>query len=247
MLSQNTLGLAIAAALLTGVLAGCGEGGGSEEEARSTEYTPAVVAAHMKDHFYRATEIQRAVINGSLESVAEPAAWMAEHPTSAAMPAAWESWIRPMRHAAVRAVEAPDLLSAARATAELAAACGGCHEALAKDVGFAVEAAPVEGAERVPHMQRHAWAAGRMWEGLVGPSSVVWDGGARILGEAPLSTDEFEADIEVLAEVAAIERRVHELGGEALEAVESEDRARLYGEFLATCARCHQATGAGPI
>ena len=120
-------------------------------------------------------------------------------------------------------------------------------QALKAEVGFAVEGAPPEGEGAAPHMARHAWASGRMWEGLVGPSGVVWDGGADVLSEAPLAPAELSADIEVLAEVSEMEGAIHAMGAEAIGLTVQEDRASVYGDFLATCAACHDKTGRGKI
>jgi cytochrome c553 len=86
-----------------------------------------------------------------------------------------------------------------------------------------------------------------MWEGLIAPSGVVWDGGAEVLAEAPLAPAELSADIEVLAEVSEMEEAVHTLGAEAVGITLPEERARVYGEFLSTCAACHEKTGRGRI
>ena len=96
-------------------------------------------------------------------------------------------------------------------------------------------------------MARHAWASGRMWEGLVAPSGVVWDGGAEVLGEAPLAPADLSADLEVLAEVSEMEAAVHAMGSAAIGLTEQEDRASVYGEFLSTCAACHDKTGQSKI
>jgi mono/diheme cytochrome c family protein len=86
-----------------------------------------------------------------------------------------------------------------------------------------------------------------MWEGMIVPSGVVWDGGAEVLAEAPLAPSDLSADIEVLAEVSEMEGVVHRLGAEAIGVTSQADRARLYGEFLGTCASCHRKTGRGSI
>lgn len=213
----------------------------------ATEYPREVLQAHMKDHFFKATEMQVAVINGDLAAVREPAEWMSDHANSAAMPAEWEPHAEAMHTWALRAVEANDIEAAAAATAAMGAACGNCHLALEADVGFAVDGAPPPGEGAAEHMARHAWASGRMWEGLVSPSGVVWDGGAEVLGEAPLAPAELSADLEVLAEVSEMEAAVHAMGSAAIGLTEQEDRARVYGEFLSTCASCHDKTGKGSI
>ena len=219
----------------------------AEVDSASSEYPREVLQAHMKDHFFKATEMQVAVINGDLAAVREPAEWMSEHANSAAMPEEWEPYAGAMHTWALRAVEADNIVVAAEATAAMGAACGNCHVALKAEVGFAVEQAPPPGEGAVPHMARHAWASGRMWEGLIAPSGVVWDGGAEVLAEAPLAPAELSADLEVLAEVSEMEGALHALGGDAVGLTEAEDRARVYGEFLATCAACHDKTGRGDI
>ncbi|MBT8461555.1 MAG: hypothetical protein KJO44_03460 [Gemmatimonadetes bacterium] len=214
----------------------------AEVDTVSSEYPREVLQAHMKDHFFKATEMQVAVVNGDLAAVREPAQWMADHANSAAMPTEWEPHAEAMHAFALQAAEAPDLAAAAAATASMGAACGDCHLALGAEVGFAVEAAPPVGEGTGSHMARHAWASGRMWEGLLAPSGVVWDGGAEVLAEAPLAPAELSADLEVLAEVSEMEGEIHAMGTEAIGLTVQEDRARLYGQFLATCAACHDMT-----
>ncbi len=228
-------------------LPACGDRATPGGDAASTEYPKEVLAAHMRDHFYKVTEMQVAVINADLQSLREPAQWMTEHANSAAMPAQWMAHIGAMREAAREAVEAESVEKAARATARVAAACGACHQALAAEVGFEVKEPPPEGGDVASHMGRHAWAAGRMWEGMVVPSGVIWDGGAEALAEAPLAPAQLEADLEVLAEVSRMETDVHALGAEALGVTSQQQRAELYGRFLQTCASCHQMTGRGKI
>jgi len=231
------------------LLTACGDRATPEAEvdSASSEYPREVLQAHMKDHFFKATEMQVAIINGDLAAVKEPAEWMAEHANSAAMPEEWRAHAQMMHSWARRAADATDIVAAAEATAAMGAACGNCHLALKAEVGFAVKGEPPAGDGAVPHMGRHAWASGRMWEGLVAPSGVVWDGGADVLSEAPLAPAELSADIEVLAEVSEMEGAIHAMGAEAIGLTVQEDRAGVYGDFLATCAACHDKTGRGKI
>ena len=225
----------------------CGDRTTPEGEAAKSEYPREVLQAHMRDHFFKATEMQVAVINGDLAALREPAEWMAEHVNSAAMPKEWVPHAEAMHKSARRAADAKDIATAAQATANVGAACGNCHRALEAEVGFAVDGAPPEGEEAATHMARHAWASGRMWEGLVVPSGVVWDGGAEVLSEAPLAPAELEVELEVLSEVSEMEGEVHALGDEALGLTTQKERARVYGKFLATCAACHEKTGKGKV
>lgn len=247
-MSLRGLPLFFALPVLAFLASACGEGGSSARDAEATtEYPREVLQAHMKDHFFKATEMQVAVINGDLEAVQEPARWMAEHANSAAMPAQWEPHAEAMHDWALQAAEAPDIETAARATAGMGAECGACHRDLGAEVVFAEPEPLPEGEGSAVHMARHAWASGRMWEGLVAPSGVAWDEGAGVLSEAPLAPAEIPAEIDVLAEVSEMEALVHELGAESVGLTGQAARARVYGEFLATCAVCHEKTGQGGI
>ena len=248
-MTRRSLSLFLTAPAVLMLVAACGDRPTPEAETAgaSLEYPREVLQAHMQDHFFKGTEIQVAVINGDLAAVREPALWMAEHANSAAMPADWSPFAEAMHAAATRAAEASDLATAAMATAAMAAECGNCHKGLGAEVGFAVMEAPPQGEEAGVHMARHAWASGRMWEGLIAPSGVVWDGGAEVLSEAPLAPAELSVDLEVLAEVSEMEAAVHVMGAEAVGIANQEDRARLYGDFLSTCAACHDKTGKGGI
>jgi len=231
------------------LFAACGDRGSSEgeQEGATTEYPREVLQAHMKDHFFKATEMQLAVINGDLAAVREPARWMAEHANSAAMPPEWRSHAEAMRKWARQAEDAQDIETAARATAGMGAECGNCHQDLGAEVSFADPEPLPQGDDAATHMQRHAWASGRMWEGLVAPSGAIWDEGAEVLGEAPLAPADLPVDLDVLAEVSEMEGAVHAMGAESVGLSGQAARARVYGEFLATCASCHEETGRGKI
>jgi len=235
--------------LLALIAAACGDRGssGGGEEGATTEYPREVLQAHMKDHFFKATEMQVAVINGDLAAVKEPARWMADHANSAAMPSEWRSHAEAMRKWARQAENATDLETAARATAAMGAECGNCHLDLGAEVTFADPEPLPEGEDAAAHMARHAWASGRMWEGLVAPSGAIWDEGANVLGEAPLAPADLPVDLDVLAEVSELEGAVHAMGAESVGLSGQPARARVYGEFLATCASCHQKAGRGKI
>jgi cytochrome c553 len=152
-----------------------------------------------------------------------------------------------MRAAAEEAAQASRLEGAARATAKVAAACGDCHQGLEAEVSFEADELPPEGGDVTTHMRRHAWAAARMWDGMIVPSGVVWDEGAEALAVAPLTPAQLEVDIEVLADVSAMEAEVHELAATATGITSQGERADLYGRFLGTCASCHQKAGRGTI
>ena len=208
---------------------------------------PAEVAAHMSEHYSRALDLQRAVVNGDMEAVEGTANWLAEHSKMSGAPASWDPYLAEMRAAAEVAAEAPDLYTAAKATARVGAACGDCHKGHGATVKFSIEGAMAEGGDAVAHMNRHVWASARLWEGLVVPSAEVWQTGAKALDEVPLVPEELTDDDELMTEVQLTANRVHELGSAARQALDPNMRAATYGELLATCSRCHKATGAGQI
>ncbi len=208
---------------------------------------PAEVAAHMSEHYTRASDLQRAVVNGDMEAVEGTANWLAEHSKMSGAPASWDPYLAEMRAAAEVAAEAPDLYTAAKATARVGAACGDCHKGHGATVNFFIDGALAEGGDAEAHMKRHVWASARLWEGLVVPSAEVWQTGAKALDEVPLVPEELTDDDELMTEVQLTADRVHELGAGARQALDSDMRAATYGELLATCSRCHKATGAGQI
>ena len=208
---------------------------------------PAVVTAHMSEHFTRASDLQRAVVNGDMEAVEATANWIAEHSKLSGAPASWDPYLAEMRAAAEVAVEAPDLYTAAKATARVGAACGDCHKGHGATVKFSIDGALAEGGDAEAHMNRHVWASARLWEGLVVPSAEVWQTGAKALDEVPLVPEELTDDDEVMSEAQFTADRVHELGAAARQALDPDMRAATYGELLATCSRYHMVTGAGQI
>lgn len=205
------------------------------------------VAAHMREHFASASDLQRAVVNGDLDAVDDAAKWLAEHSKMSGAPDSWDPYLEEMRTAAEVASGADDLYAAARATARVGAACGDCHKAHGAKVKFDIQGALAEGGDAIAHMKRHVWASARLWEGLVVPSAEVWQTGAQALDEVPLVPEEFTDDPELMAEVQVTANKVHELGAAARQALDPNTRAKVYGEMLATCSRCHTATGAGQI
>ncbi len=205
----------------------------------------ATVLEHMHEHYDAVMKIQSAVIAGSLEDTREPARWLVEHQTPTGLPARWAEHVDAMRSAARDTLNAQDVASAANATSRLGLACGGCHVANNVTVEFEDVKRPSDKENERTHMQRHQWAADRMWEGLIGPSSASWRRGGSLLFEAPLNPEALgaEAGDDALLGMA---RRIHQLAGNATVATEPNEKADIYAEFLATCAACHISLGEGP-
>ena len=200
---------------------------------------------HMHDHYDAVRKIQSAVIAGSLEGTREPATWLIEHESPVGLPAGWVEHVDAMRAAARDTLNAQDVTSAAGATSRLGVACGECHIANNVTVEFKDVKRPSEKPGSRHHMRRHQWAADRMWEGLIGPSSVSWRQGANLLFEAPMNPEALggEAGDDALLGMA---RRIHQLAGNATLVSEPAEKADIYAEFLANCATCHVSLEEGP-
>jgi cytochrome c553 len=94
-------------------------------------------------------------------------------------------------------------------------------------------------------MLGHLWGADRMWEGLIVPSDVSWNNGVAKLAGDPLQPESLSDHAEYADDLQAQALRVHELAAQGREAAGQEERALIYGEFIATCAECHQMLGIG--
>jgi hypothetical protein len=209
----------------------------SAAEAPSAEATP-TLDKKMKDHFTWAAAMKKAVIDGKLAEVTGPAKKLVGSDFGQDLPAEWQAHLGPMKAAAKLAAEANNIQGASLAAGHVGAACGSCHAKLGGpqlDLGKP----PGEASGAKAHMQRHVWAADRMWEGLMAPADDAWKAGSEALIQAPLSKEELAEDQSVPDEIAAVAKSVHELGPKGRELTEPADRANIYGEFLATCADCH--------
>ncbi len=193
----------------------------------------------MEGHYAQVGQVQEAIVKGDLDAARAPARWLAEHPQHPDLPQGVKSPMEDMRVQARSVVRAVDLTDAARATAEMAAACGRCHRSAGAgpDPETWTMAPPGAGAPR--QMARHLWAVDRMWEGLVAPSDRLWQQGATALIDDPLFQGEDQA---AGPDVARLAREVHDLGVTA-NGREADGRAAVYGRLLTTCTTCHRKMG----
>ena len=202
--------------------------------------------AHMHEHMSAVNKIKAAIIRGDLPATREPARWLAEHPTPASIPQAWVAHVEGLRFAARDAIAATDFEAAATAASLMAESCGSCHIANNVTDRFQSAAVPSDELDSMAHMQRHQWAADRMWEGIVGPSDIAWGEGTDLLLETPLTAGEMDTQDDSIRTVRRMARRVHELAAHGMVEQDLAARADIYAEFLATCAACHKRLGQGP-
>jgi hypothetical protein len=218
-------------------------------EAKTAAADPAAtptLAVHMQEHFAQATAVRDALIAGSIEGTTEPAKWLAEHSTYETMPETWKAHVQDMKNAGQLVVEGTDLASKANAAAQLATACAGCHTALgAKPTWKTPLSEDVDESGPAAHMAKHLMATDQLWQGLAGPSDEAWRAGVLALADAPLVPEGLAGESTAGTAVAALADKVHEIGKRGGEASDPAARAVVYGELLATCAPCHQATKPG--
>lgn len=207
------------------------------------------VATHMHEHLARISTIKSLIIMGKLDGVREPAAWLADHETVDGLPANFESYVGLMRQYAREVNNATDLQSAAIAVSEMARTCSNCHLVNGVEIEFGYDQVPSDWEDTVSHMQRHQWAADRLWEGLIGPSDTAWSRGTNMLIDVPLHPEDVadgelnDEDRQALDQLA---RRIHILAGQGTNAKTPAERSELYGEMLGICAECHTRLGRGP-
>lgn len=193
--------------------------------------------SHMLEHFARATQVQSAVVAGDFKRAAERSQWLVQHVPPDSLPKGWEPYVQTLQELAMEVQHTTSIIVAAGATADMARACGDCHQQFEARTWFTPSTEPPAGTSLVSRMARHQWAADRLWEGLIGPSDDAWYAGAEALAEAPLSAREVLGEDEGSADY--LTNRVHELGRQARKTARYQSRARLYGHLLSTCAECH--------
>lgn len=235
--------LATAAVQLTAVL-GLAACVSAEDEA---SVPSASFAEHMHGHLDQIGAVKAAVIAGDLEAAREPATWLAEHQQPPGMPDAWAPYMNEMRMQAKVAASARDLETVAAAVSEMARSCGDCHQASGFAVAFGFDQRPPEDVQNITtQMQRHLWAADRMWDGLIGPSDKAWRWGTEMLSEVTLTSAQITTEPDEETQVDGLVQAIREVGNQGSTAPAGEARSAVYGEFLSLCANCHNLTGGGP-
>jgi hypothetical protein len=218
---------------------------GSANPAPPSAPPPRVTHAHMRKHFDVANDIQRAVVDGRLSDARDLASWLATHNDELDPPAPIEL---ELQTAAASIAESLDLLSAGGAVARLGRACARCHEETHANVslGFARFSAPPEMPTLQGQMARHAWAAERLWHGVIGPSDSAWSEGARVMGATSIDVSR-TTNAKPNLEVAELADKMRELSNAAERVTDNAVRATMYGEMLVTCARCHSIVRIHPV
>ena len=191
----------------------------------------------MSDHFMITSWSRDAVIAGDVELLRRPLTLLAEYKYDELPAGGWVPWLAQLQSAARLTANAATIEAAAMGVATMARVCGECHTAMNGGPLIPAPPDPMErlAADTVPErMGRHMWASTLLWEGLTGPSDVVWKAGAAALIDAP---EQLDADLPQSFDRQL--RDVKALGRDASEASTLAERADVYGLLIATCADCH--------
>jgi cytochrome c553 len=196
----------------------------------------------MVEHFVIASYARDAVITDHLGALRRALGALADYKYEHVAPGSWQPWIAKLQAAARPGAGAETLEEAARATASTAAVCGECHMASANGPHFTADyAADGDGGlsnTLSDRMERHVWAANRMWEGLIAPSDVAWRAGSNELASLPLKAPKEKPPLApgFVREL----RQLRELGDRARGATEPAERVQIYARLLTSCAQCHE-------
>lgn len=198
----------------------------------------AEVTDPMLHHFGRAATIEAALIEGDLEAAQQAARSMLDDRPEA-YPEPWAPYLYRQREAAEAVRTAETLVDAAAASGRLAASCGHCHLALGQGPKLQAADAPPACEDEASGMRAHAWAAQQMWRGVAVPSEEAWRSGAVRFSELPdcLPRPD-DVGIEHV-EISAVRAQIGRLADEATAVETLDDRGRIYGAYLGTCATCH--------
>lgn len=204
------------------------------------EGPPSELAKAMHERFAIVGRIQQATVRGDLTRAQAVGAELSATLEADAPPDAWQASIDAMQGELEALEHADDLRSAGAAVARLGLGCGQCHRTLGVTPSLPELSPPEEAKDFEGAMRGHRWAADRMWEGLVGPSSDRWIRGSTIFTVLP-GCDETMGDTKVRLEHC---QRAQSLARRGHVARSLEARATIYGRLLTTCAECHTAASA---
>jgi cytochrome c553 len=217
----------------------------SDEE--RTDAATVDLVEEMSAHDAEAEAMRAAVVRGDVAGVHAAATRLRERLPLGALPEDARYDELPLRDAVARAVSAPDLSSAASAAADVAAACGGCHDKRGVQFPQPTADRPDPALEGLPAaMARHHWAARRMWDGLLLPSQAAFVEAAEVLGPGDLAPTGTAVGSGLHPLAVDLEVRVHDLTAQAARTDDPAARARATGALLETCGTCHGAMGGGP-
>jgi cytochrome c553 len=195
----------------------------------------------MRDHYDDLRVIQRHLVEGDLDTVRDYAFSIAVDRPDPEL-AAWSGHLARMRAAAEALGMATGVGEAARREPLLAAVCGACHRETGTTADLEIAPLPPNDATALARMDRHQWAADRLWQALVMSSDRAWRDGLDVLAETPLPTIELitVAAPDAAPSIEQLGKRLQRMARRARSVGALERRAVEYGEILVVCASCHE-------
>lgn len=251
MITRKPLSLAFALAVLS--ISACGDSTPSQPAPTSpvpptgagaaVKAPPTPTQLLMRAHFEKAIEARSALIADDMEAARTAMAWLAGNDAGQnELPEALRPHLAGMREKAGTFAAATTFSQAGEAFAGMLTHCGDCHAEAHTGPRFPDVAAP-QGTELRDRMRKHAWAADRMWEGLILRDQARYDDAARSLADVVVRAEELPANTNDPVRVQAVADNVRALAAAGLASTDWPTRAQNYGKFLATCATCHRMMG----
>ncbi len=226
------------------ILAACDSRGVASAElqpappSRASSDPPPGIGPRMTRHFEDSVRIKDAVIAGELDELRAPALRLLE--AEGDSPPSWRPFIAANIRRAKELLVAGDLKVAAVSAAGLARTCGDCHAAI-KGPEFPARVAPaLTSHDPKQRMRRHQWAADRLWEAMIAHSDAAWTVGTAALTDAALLRDDDPPGVEIEGDPIVVEEKLRAFGARAAATRDWDERVVVYGEFLSTCAACHE-------
>ena len=196
------------------------------------------IQGRMHERFAAANRMQYAISLSDLGRAHREAKLIADLDEPDVLPM-WKPYVDDIRGAARAVMATEDPMAAARTMASLGRACARCHQAAKATLELAQDPMPPTEKKLAATMASHQWAAGRMWQGLMAPSTERWLEGARALEGSPLAITAEVGEPPHALGIADDVARIRMLARRAQTTTELDARTEVYGDLLGTCVRCH--------
>jgi cytochrome c553 len=175
--------------------------------------------ATMRLHEGDLRHIDELLREGRLGEANTHAFWLTR-PHKRKIVATWPAETARLCESAQAMIAADTLEQAARASADIAAACGGCHAVAGASTMFERDVRPPrDDGTSASRLHRHRWAADRIWDGIVGASDRQWRAGLEVYAND-------------LAGYRVQQIAIRGLAGNG-------DREHVHAELRAACLTCH--------
>jgi mono/diheme cytochrome c family protein len=207
--------------------------------ARPDPFMGSPTRGQMITHFDLALDAREHAIRGDVAAFRSAASDLDALEPARDLPAEVILQLGPMRWEAREGARARTTAEATRAAAEIARTCGDCHAANDVPLGerFTVGGPPPAGSPG-RHMAGLAWASRLLWDGLIGPSDLMWFTGAEGLVELGALPEGLQTAVPP-SRVEAASERLRDLGRTATTLHDTQARVETLAEVWEECASCH--------